>query len=92
MAVSINNLTVSSKAPANTIIGGLALRDETGTNQPAHFLLTENSAGFFNLSGASLRTTLASLPAGFYSVRVDATANNIRMSAKAYFVIQVTNA
>jgi len=90
MAVSINNLTVSSTAPANTVIGGLSLRDASGVNQPAHFLLTQNSAGFFNLSGSNLRTTLTPLPPGFYSVRIDGTATNVRLRGKAYFTVQVT--
>ncbi len=90
MTIGINNLTVSSTASANTNIGVLTLRDELGANQVAHFLLTEDSAGLFNLTGANLRTTRA-LPPGFYSVRVDATANNIRLTDKAYFVVQVTS-
>ena len=40
MSMSLSNLVISTKAPANTIIGQLALYDQSGNNMATKFQLT----------------------------------------------------
>lgn len=91
MAISLSNLTISTKAPANTIIGQLALYDQSGTNMATKFQLTQNSAGYFVNSGNSLMTSRASIAPGYYSVRVNGVAQTERWKESGVFVIQVTS-
>jgi hypothetical protein len=91
MSMSITNSTISTKAPANTAIGNLALFDASANSLNARFLLTQNSAGMFYLSGSSLLTERASIAPGYYSVRVDGVGQTTRWSEKGFFTIQVTS-
>ncbi len=91
MSMSLSNLVISTKAPANTIIGQLALYDQSGNNMATKFQLTQNSAGYFVNSGNSLMTTRASIAPGFYSVRVHGVAQMERWKETGTFVIQVTS-
>jgi hypothetical protein len=89
--MSLSNLTISTHAPANTIIGQLALHDQSGANMATKFQLTQNSAGYFANSGNSLMTSRASIAPGYYSVRVNAVAQTERWKETGHFVIQVTS-
>jgi len=91
MSMSLSNLTISTKAPVNTIIGQLALYNQSGTNMASKFQLTQNSAGYFYNSGNSLSTNRASIAPGYYSVRVRGVALNERWEETGVFVIQVTS-
>lgn len=90
MSISLSNLTVSMKAPAGTVIGQLALWNESGVNMASKFQLTETSAGYFGNSGNSLTTNRASIAPGFYSVRVRGVAQMQPWEETGIFVIQVT--
>ena len=85
----INNLTISTKAPKGTVVGSLALLDASLAAMPAHYILTQGCAGFFDLSGAALLTTNV-IPPGIYSVHVSAVGTTIRWKENAYFAITVT--
>jgi hypothetical protein len=52
--------------------------------------LTPNAASYFNAAGGSLTTISASIPAGFYAIKVRANAYNVDLKQKARFVIQVS--
>jgi hypothetical protein len=91
MTMSLSNLIISTKAPANSIIGQLALYDQSGTNMSTKFQLTKNSAGYFANSGNSLMTTRTSITPGYYSVRVNAVAQTESWKETGHFVIQVTS-
>ena len=91
MSMSLSNLTISTKAPVNTIIGQLALYDQSGNNMSSRFQLTQNSAGYFYNSGNSLMTNRAAIVPGYYSVRVRGVALNERWRETAVFVVQVTS-
>ena len=88
--ISISNLTVSTKAAAAAVVGKLTLLNASMVGLPANFILTENAAGFFAISGSNLVTVSASIPTGFYSVNVSAVATNAWMDGEAAFVITVT--
>jgi hypothetical protein len=90
MAISISNLTVSTKAPVGTTIGALTVQDASGAALVGEYRSTKNSAGFFAVSGNNLVTQRGSIPVGNYSVRLHAVAANSRFSGKANFVIAVT--
>ena len=90
MAISISNGSVSTSAPIGTTIGILTASDASGTALSSEFALTNNSAGFFAVSGSNLVTGRGSIPVGNYSVRVHAVATNARFSGKGNFVIAVT--
>jgi hypothetical protein len=91
MTMSLSNVTISTKAPANTVIGQLAVHDQSGANVATKFQLTQNSAGYFANSGNSLMTSRASIAPGFYSVRVNGVAQMERWKESGTFVIQVTS-
>jgi hypothetical protein len=91
MSMSLSNLVISTKAPVNTIIGQLALYDQSGAAMATKFQLTQNSAGYFVNSGNSLMTSRASIAPGFYSVRVRGVAQMERWKETGNFVIQVTS-
>jgi hypothetical protein len=88
--ISINNLTVSTKATAGTVVGKLVLLDANKVGLPANFSLTEGAAGFFAVSGGNLVTVSASIASGFYSVKVRAVATNANIDDQAVFGITVT--
>ena len=54
MAIMITNLTVSSKAAANAVVGALTLYDDAGNVLTTNFTLDTDSAGFFGISGNNL--------------------------------------
>jgi len=87
--INLSQITVSHTAPANTAIGTLQLLDANGVNQIANWALTPVSANYFATQGASLITVRASIPAGFYAVKVRANAQHVILKEKARFVIQV---
>ena len=90
MTVSIDNLTISTKAATNTTIGTLTVTDSGGTVRQSNFALTENSAGFFGITGNKLVTLRTSIPAGNYCVQVYFNAEYVPLSGDASFVITVT--
>jgi hypothetical protein len=90
MAIMISNLTVSSKAAANAVVGALTLYDATGTVRGANFTLDTGAAGFFGISGNNLIALRASLPVGSYGVYASGNAEYTAQTDEAYFVIVVT--
>jgi hypothetical protein len=90
MTVMISNLTISTKAPAGTVVGGLALYDATAVSRAANYISNENSAGFFGINGSQLVTQRASIPPGYYAVQIYANAENVSLCGKAAFVVSVT--
>jgi hypothetical protein len=90
MAISIDRLTVSTKALVGGTIGVVTVRDASGTALTSEYTLTKNSAGFFAMSGNNLVTARGSIPVGNYSVRIHAVSTNIWFSGNANFVIAVT--
>jgi hypothetical protein len=88
--ISLSKNTVSATAAANTIIGTLTLLDSTGTAYNANWSLTPNAANYFNAGGGVLQTLRASIPAGFYAIKVRANATAVNLKQKARFVIQVS--
>jgi hypothetical protein len=91
MSMSLSNITISTHAPANTVVGQLALYDQSGTSANARFMLTQNSAGIFYLNGTALTTTRASMAPGYYSVRVSVVAQLERWKESGVFIVQVTS-
>jgi hypothetical protein len=92
MAIMISNLTVSSKAAANAVVGALTLYDATGTARATNFTLDTAAAGFFGISGNNLIAVRASVPVGFYGVHVSGNAEPVAQTDDEYFVITVTAA
>jgi hypothetical protein len=90
MTISIDNLAVSTKAAANTTIGTLTVIDSGGTVRQSNFALTENSAGFFGISGTKLITLGTPIPTGNYCVSVYFNAEYVPLCGDATFVIAVT--
>ena len=90
MAISINNLVISTKAAVGAPIGTLSLKNSSAIGIKANFMLTKNSAGFFAISGYNLVTAGASIPPGNYSVRIKANGTNTSLKGNATFVIAVT--
>jgi hypothetical protein len=90
MTIMINNLTVSSKAAANAVVGALTLYDAAGTARGTNFTLDMDAAGFFGISGNNLIALRASVPVGFYAVHVSGNAEYVAQTDEAYFVITVT--
>jgi hypothetical protein len=92
MTISIDNLTVSTKAAANTAIGALTVIDSGGTVRQSNFALTDDSAGYFGISGTKLITLRTPIPMGNYCVPVYFNAEYVPLSGDATFVITVTAA
>ena len=90
MAIMITNLTVSSKAAANAVVGALTLYDNAGRVLTTNFTLDTDSAGFFGISGNNLIAVRASVPVGFYGVHVCGNAENVAQTDEADFIITVT--
>jgi hypothetical protein len=89
--IGINNLTISTKAAAGSVVGTLSLYSATlGVMPNVNFILTKNAAGFFGISGSNVVTMNASIPPGLYSVRVRAVATKLWMDDDARFTITVT--
>jgi hypothetical protein len=90
LMIMISNLTVSSKAAVNAVVGALTLYDATGTVRGTNFTLDTDAAGFFGISGNNLIAVRATVPAGFYGVHVCGNAEFVAQTDEAYFVITVT--
>jgi hypothetical protein len=90
MAISISNMAVSTKAAAGTVVGVLKLIDLGGVSQPSNFILDENSAGIFEVSGANLVTLRGSIPPGSYAVPITGNAQSVALSGEGIFIITVT--
>jgi hypothetical protein len=90
MTVSLDIATISTKAAANATIGTLTLTDSGGTVRQANFALTEDSAGFFGISGNKLITLRTSIPTGSYCVSMYFNAEFVALSGNATFVIIIT--
>ena len=88
--ISLSKNTVSATAAANTTVGTLTLFDSTGAARQANWSLTPEAANYFVPSGGVLSTLRASIPAGFYFIKVRANAMNVALKEKARFVIQVS--
>ena len=86
----ISNLTVSSKAAANAVVGALTLYDAAGTARGTNFTLDTDAAGFFGVSSNKLIALRASLPVGFYAVHVIGNAEFVAQTDEAYFIVTVT--
>ncbi len=90
MTISIDKLTVSTKALANTTIGTFTVIDSGGTARQSNYVLTEASAGYFGISGAKLITLRTPIPTGNYCINMYFNAEFVPMSGEASFVITVT--
>jgi hypothetical protein len=90
MALSIDKLTVSTKAAANTTIGTFTLTDSGGAVRQTNYALDENAAGFFGISGSKLVTLRTPLPAGNYCINLYYNAEYVPLSGEAAYVITVT--
>jgi hypothetical protein len=88
--IKLSNSTVSAAAAVNTTVGTLTLLDSTGTARNANWSLTPSAANYFTVAGGVLSTLRASIPAGFYAIKVRANATSVALKAKARFVIQVS--
>jgi hypothetical protein len=51
MALGLSNLTVSGKASAGAVVGTLSLLNASGVGMQANFMLDDDCAGFFGVSG-----------------------------------------
>ena len=90
MAIMIDKLSLAKAAPAGTVVGTLTMFDEAGTARRANWLLEEDAAGFFAMSGASIVTLKTPIPVGQYSINLTASAQFIRYCDKASFTIAVS--
>jgi len=90
MALGLSNLTVSGKASAGALVGTLSLLNASGVTMQANFMLDDDCAGFFGVSGNNLITMNASLPPGNYSVSVTAVGTKTYWEADGCFTITVT--
>ena len=90
MALGLSNLTVSGKAAAGAVVGTLSLLNASGVTMQANFMLDDDCAGFFGVSGNNLITMSASLPPGNYSVSVTAVGTKTYWEADGCFTITVT--
>ena len=90
MALGLSNLTVSNKAAAGAVVGTLSLLNASGAAMQANFLLDDDCAGFFGVSGSNLVTMNASLPPGNYSVSVSGVGTKTYWAADGNFTITVT--
>ena len=91
--ISLSNTTVSKTAAANTAVGNFTAFDASGTAILAHWLLPDSdTVGCFNVSGATLNTNRANLPAGVYCVRVIASSQTLgdNWKGRAFFNVTVS--
>jgi hypothetical protein len=88
--LSISNVSVSATAPAGTAVGVLTLFDSTMTSRQANFILTDDAAGFFGMTGTSLVTQQPSLPKGYYAVKVKATSKVATLNGTGHFMITIS--
>jgi hypothetical protein len=88
--IKLSNNNVSVVAAVNTTVGTFTLLDSTGTARNANWSLTPSAASYFIVAGGVLSTLRASIPAGFYAIKVRANATSVALKAKARFAIQVS--
>src|SRR5690242_6314313 len=86
----LSNLTVSGKASAGAVVGTLSSLNASGAAMQGNFMLDDDCAGFFGVSGNNLVTMNASLPPGNYSVSVSGVGTKTYWSADGNFTITVT--
>ena len=91
MALGLSNLTVSGKAAAGAVVGTLSLAECLRRSDASQFLLDDDCAGFFGISGSNLITMNASLPPGNYSVSVSGVGTKTYWAADGNFTITVTS-
>ena len=89
--IKIDNLSVSSTAPAGTVVGTLSLMDASNTMRAANFMCTKDAAGFFAIAGGKLVTVKTPTPTGTYPVKVKAVGTAVWLDGVANFVVTVTN-
>jgi hypothetical protein len=90
MPVLIDKLTLASAAPVGTVVGTMTLLDTNAAPLVAQYMLQEDSAGFFGISGAKIVTLRTPIPAGNYCVNIKMNAQRARVTDEASFVISVT--
>jgi hypothetical protein len=90
MAIMIDKLSLAKAAPAGTVIGTLTMFDEAGTARRANWLLDEDVAGFFAMSGASIITLRTPIPAGQYCIKLKGSAQFIRSYDEATYTVTVS--
>jgi hypothetical protein len=90
MAIMIDKLTLAKSAPVGTVVGTLTMFDEAGTARRANWLLEEDAAGFFAMSGASIVTLRTPVPAGQYCLKLEGSAQFIRSYDKASYTVTVS--
>jgi hypothetical protein len=90
MPVLIDKMALSSKAPVGTVVGTMTLLDEGAVARRTNYILEEDSAGFFGISGSSIVTLRTPIPVGNYCLNMRLSAQFIRFTDKASFVISVT--
>jgi hypothetical protein len=90
MALGLSNLTVSGQAPAGAVVGILSLLNASGVTMQANFMLDDDCAGFFGISGNNLVTMNASLPPGNYSLSVTGVGTKTHWKTEGFFTITVT--
>jgi hypothetical protein len=88
--IGINKLTVSTTAAIGTVVGGLTLFNASMVAMNANFILTDDAAGFFGLSGNNIVTMNTPIPVGSYSINVSAVGTKTYWSDEASFTITVT--
>ncbi len=89
MPLMIDNLKIAKAAPVQTTVGTFTLLSETGSPLGANYMLDEDSAGFFAIAGYRLVNIVSPIPAGNYAVKVRVTAQRLRYTDKACFVVTV---
>jgi hypothetical protein len=88
--IGLTQTTVSTNAAAGAVVGTLSLRDAAGAWQAANFILDENAAGFFTISGSNIVIVNHGIAPAFYSVKVTAVATKVTLTSEATFTLTVT--
>jgi hypothetical protein len=88
--IVLNTVTVPAGFKANQSVATFTYYDYTLTARPGtNFILDETAAGVFGLSGSNLVILSASVPVGFYPIKVTGVTEFFPYKDKAHFVIQV---
>jgi hypothetical protein len=90
MSLALNNFKVSATAAAGTVVGALALYNANAVAMQAEYILGEDSAGFFAVSGNNIVTMSPNLPVGNYCLEVVGVGKATYWKAKGYFVVTVS--
>jgi hypothetical protein len=91
MPIALSSITVVRTAPIGTVVGALSLFDDDTSLLPANFALTKGAGGLFAVDGSNNLVTewVAPVIAGYYSIRVRASAITKEFDSKAHFVVFV---